>query len=485
MTAKLLDGLTPDHLAILEARGLDGENLARHGVVSCDRRDGSWIAVPYLCDGRVVNHKYRTIAGEKRFYQDAGTTKQFWNLDVLRDQSLADLPVIITEGEFDALIALQCGFARVMSVPDGAPAEAIGENAESVKYTFVEDAKKMLSDVREIILATDGDGPGINLMNDLALRLGRSRCKFVRYPKGCKDLNDAFRAYGAKGVTATISRAEWCRVEGLYRMSDLPPVAELPVYRLGFPVLDDHYRIRPTDFCVLTGIPSHGKSSFANEIACRMALRYGWTAAFASFEQHPQRDHLRNLRAYFHGKKVIHQSDEEIAEADSWVDRQFSFIVPSDEDEVSLEWVIDKARAAVVQHNAKLVVIDPWNEMDHVRPRDWSMTEYTGYAIKEFKRFAKRFGVHLIVAAHPAKQRRDDNGGFAIPHLYDIADSAHWYNKPDVGLVVWRDKARTIVRVAKSRYHDQIGKPGDVEVIFDPESNHYRDLEPEMLGRAA
>jgi twinkle protein len=54
----------------------------------------------------------------------------------------------------------------------------------------------MMQDVREIILAADGDGPGVNLMNDLAIRLGKARCKFVRYPKETKDFNEAFLKYG-------------------------------------------------------------------------------------------------------------------------------------------------------------------------------------------------------------------------------------------------------------------------------------------------
>lgn len=440
------------------------------------------MAIPYLSDGRVVNHKYRTIAGEKRFYQEGGATKQFWNLDVLRDASLCESPLIITEGEFDALISIQCGYARTMSVPDGAPAEAIGENPESVKYSFVSDAMKQLADVREIILATDSDGPGVNLMNDLALRLGRDRCKFVRYPVGCKDLNDAFKQFGTKGVTASLTRAEWCRVDGIYRMSQLPPIEDLPVFRLGMPVVDDHFRIRPTDLTVVTGIPSHGKSSWLNAIGCQMVEEHDWGVAFASFEQQPQRDHRRNLRTYYNRKRVIHQNEEERAEADSWIDRHFSFIVPSDEDEVTLEWTLEKSRAAIVQHSAKLIVIDPWNEMDHVRPRDISLTEYTGFAIKSLKRLARRFNVHVIVAAHPAKQQRDDSGGFKMPSLYDVSDSAHWYNKPDAGMIVWRGKDRTIIRVAKSRYHDQIGKPGDIDIRFDPETNHYHAIEPEMLG---
>jgi twinkle protein len=475
---KLLDRLTPKHLEILQARGIEGETLARHGVVSSARSDGDWIGIPYVSDGRVVNHKYRTIAGDKRFYQDAGTPKQFWNLDVLKDASLKDHPVIITEGEMDAMIAIQSGFPRTLSVPDGAPPEAIGENPDSRKYTFVEDARRLLADVREIILATDGDGPGVNLMNDLAIRLGKARCKFVRYPKETKDFNEAFLKYGQKAISAIVARAEWCRVDGIYRMSQLPPVTDLKLHTLGMPVMDDHYRLRLTDFCLVTGIPSHGKSAWITEIGCRMVKRHDWTVAFASFEQQPQRDFRRNLRTYYHSKRVVYQSPEEIDEADGWIDRHFSFIVPNEDDDVNLEWVLDRARASVVQHGANMVAIDPWNEMDHSRPRDMSLTEYTGFAIKEFKRLARSMNIHLIVAAHPAKQQRREDGTFQIPSLYDVSDSAHWYNKPEVGMVVHREnKDRTVIRIAKSRYHDQIGTPGDVNVSFSTETNHYTVLE--------
>lgn len=473
--------LKPMHLAILEARGLDPEALVRLGVETHARSDGDWIKIPFIAEGQLVNHKYRTISGPKRFYQDSGAPKQFWNVDVLLDDTLAEMPVIITEGEFDAIAAIQCGFPRTMSVPDGAPAEAIGDNPESQKYTFVRNAMRLLAGCREIILCTDGDGPGINLMNDLAVRLGKDRCKFVRYPKECKDLNDALMRYGPRGVTETINRAQWCKIDGIYRMSELPPVQPRPVYSLMMPVLDKHFNIRPKDLSVHGGIPSHGKSTWLDEVGCRMARHHDWTIAYASFETEAQTDHRRALRTYFHGKKVKWQSADEIAEADSWIDRHFSFICPSDDDEVTLEWTLEKSRAAIVQHGARMVVIDPWNEMDHDRPAQMSLTEYTGFAIKEFKRMARRYDAHVAVAAHPSKQQRDDNGGFKIPSLYDLSDSAHWYNKPDVGVIIWRGKVKgadtTIVRVAKSKYHDQIGMPGDVEMRFDPESNHYEPID--------
>jgi twinkle protein len=476
--------LKAHHLQVLEGRGLDAELLVKHGVESCDR-PGEWVSIPYVLGGQIVNHKYRTVVGEKKFSQDAGAVKCFWNHDVLSDETLSSQPLIITEGEWDALAAIQCGFVRTMSVPDGAPAEALGDKMDGQKYSYVTDAQALLRDVREIILATDSDGPGVHLMNDLAIRLGKARCKWVRYPKGCKDLNDALMQYGHKGVVESINRAQWVQVDGVYRMSHLPPAPDRQVHRIGIPVLDNHYRIRPMDFCVVTGIPSHGKSAVLTDIAGHMVQNNGWPVAIASFEQQPQVDLRRNLRTWYNRKRVIDQNEIELARADSWIDKNFCFIAPNDDDEVTLAWVMERLATAVIRFGAKLIIVDPWNEMDHVRPPDMTLTEYTGFAIKEFKRFARKYQVHVIVAAHPAKQRPTEAGGFSIPTLYDISDSAHWYNKPDVGLVVWRGKDKfgndlSIIRVAKSRYHDQIGTPGDVQVTFDTHTNRFTPTDTSM-----
>ncbi len=102
-----------------------------------------------------------------------------------------------------------------------------------------------------------------------------------------------------------------------------------------------------------------------------------------------------------------------------------------------------------------------------------SLTEYVGWAIRQFKKFARKWKVFLIVVAHPAKMVRDKDGKVSMPSLYDISDSAHWFNKPDVGIVVHRDIEGDVIRVAKSRYHDIIGKPATVKVRFDSYTGRY------------
>jgi twinkle protein len=444
----------------IEARGLSAELAARLGIDSYETPDGGAVLkIPYLVGAEAVNHKHRHL-GEKRFHQDAGATKAFFNFNAIVDASLAAEPLIITEGEFDAMAAIQCGYARTVSVPDGAPAQSIGEEEQSRKYSYLEHAKGALRDCREIIICADGDEPGQNLLNDLAIRLGKARCKWVKYPKGCKDLNEVLLRYGDRGVHETIRRAQWFRVDGVYRMSELPPYPDRKQYDTGFPWLREHYRIRMGDFCVVTGRPGDGKSTWVNDLCARMAQVHNWTVAIASFEQHPQADHRRALREWFCNCPLSLAPDFAIADADKWIEEHFVFIVPDDDDLANLAWTLDKCAAAVIRHGARIVVIDPWNELDHDRPPEMSLTEYTGRAIKEFKRLARSLDVHVIVVAHPTKLAANEK-----PGLYSISDSAHWANKPDVGIVLWKPMAesdRAELRVVKSRYHDQIGRPGTV-----------------------
>lgn len=466
--------MAPSVMEALIERGLDPELVIRLGFAST-RRDGTdWLVIPCCRDGKLHRRKYRTLGEEKRFSQE-GEGPIPWNEDCLRDTSIVSMPLIITEGELDAVSAIQCGFLRTISVPDGAPLRATENPFDERRYSWVRDLQPLLSRDRvgEIILATDGDEPGQALLQDLSVMLGRFRCKFVTFPQNrektgrLKDLNEVLREWGAKGVVETINRARWIQSDGVYRMSDLPECPPSVAYEAGFDALDEHYRMRLGDFAVVTGIPSHGKSAFVNDYFCRQATRHGFRIVWASFEQEPARDHRRALRTWFKGREERELDSFDLEEADAWIDRHHRFIVPPEDADVTLDWMMERLEQAVVQHDCQIAVIDPWNEMDHCRERDETETEYVGRAIKRFKRFAKAFHVHLVIVAHPTKMRPDDNGKIRCPTMYDINGSAHWNNKADVGVIVHRENDdETVIKIAKSRYHQQIGRPGSVLARF-------------------
>ena len=464
-------------LELLERRGLDAELCVRLDLVTATDPEGGgdWVAIPIKRAGVTLGHKYRRVVKSEtgpNFSQDKGTPQIWWNFDAITDPSLAGLPLVITEGEFDTIAAIQAGFARTVSVPGGAPSAEVGAK-DTAKYAFVADTLDLLAETKEIILAVDDDGPGVALMNDLALRLGRARCRYLFYPEGCKDLNEVLRTYGTRGVVETINSARWVSVRGLFRMSELPPAPPIETLRTGIPGMDEHFRIGRGDFSVVTGIPCHGKSSLANEIASRMAERYGWTTAFASFEQDPRGDHRRALRTWYQRKPEAEQNRDELDAADLWIDRHFSFIVPNEDEDADLPWLLETLAAAVIRHGTDMAVIDPWNEMDHAKPRDQTMTEYVAWAIRQLKKFGRKYNIHVMVVAHPTKMAKDKEGKVPMPTLYDIADSSAWFNKCDAGLIVHREDGVTKVRIAKSRYHDRIGTPGTVLLAFDRWSGRF------------
>lgn len=465
----------------LEERGLDVEFLENLGVCVSRHFGSDVITFPYLKDGEVVNHKYRTL--DKKFSQDKDGKKVVWNRDCLLDETLKGQPIIITEGEFDACAALMAGFARVVSVPDGAPPKPIDieRDDHSQKYSYLRDFISLLDETDSCVIATDGDSNGQVLRDDLSIRIGKARCQFVTYPKNCKDLNDALIHYGERGVTETINRAKWFEVDGVYKFSDLPPIDNKPVFELGMGSFDYQFKIRRGDFSVVTGVPSSGKSTFLNHMMCKLAVAHGMRVCFASFEQMPQTDHLRALRKWFmwefdKGSQYDYAREGLKKRCDEWIDAHFRVIHPNWDDTVDIDWLLERLQAAVLQEGCDVVVIDPFNEMEH-NTQGESMTLYIGFFIKALKKFAVRYNVHVCVVAHPRKINSDGEGNVEIPTLYDIEQSAMWYNKCDLGLIIHRQDGLTLARTAKSRYEDVIGKRGNTRFIYEEDSAHFYEYQ--------
>lgn len=454
---------------ILDQRGISAEIASNLGW----RVSDDWLEMPVIKNGVEVGYKRRKFGEDKAFTQKKGTPQIFYNFDAIA--AAGDGELIITEGELDCAIALQCGF-NAISVPNGAPsATLLADHTEKgSKYAYLADLPK----TAKVILAFDDDEAGHNLLHDVSIRIGKGRCKWIKYPKGCKDLNDAFIKYGRKGVEESIRRAQWMHVSGLSRMEELPPPAFVEAIPCPVEGMGDFYKLRLGDFTVVTGIPGMGKTTFANEIACSMALQHDWNVCVASFEQNPRADFEPWLISHFSGKPERMVNNLERERALAWINDKFRFITPDDENEIDLVWLLERIEAAALRHDCKLVIVDPWNELEHNQGREMTQTEYTGMAIRTMKRLAARLQIHLMIITHPAKMLRNKDGQYPVPSLYDIADSAHWRNKADMGLIVHRDDDKTSrIIVAKCRYWGKIGKTGEVKVRFDDYRNKFVSLE--------
>lgn len=439
----------------------------------------SAIRFPFYRGGDLINIKSRD--GKKNFRLESGSERIFYGLDDMAETT------IVVEGEIDKLSVEEAGFINCVSVPDGAPSPKAKDYTS--KFEFLETCERELTKVKTFILAVDSDEPGRVLQEELARRLGKERCKTVAWPKDCKDANEVLQKYGSAELSEYIKKAAHYPVEGLYDITDL----QMPLVRLyedgvargdlpGWKNVDELYSVRPGEWTLVTGIPGHGKSEFLDAMFINLVLK-GWRFAVFSPENQPLERHIAKLaekavgKPFFKNKEVARMTMGELDQAQIQLNKVFSFILPRDED-LTIDGVLNLAKTSIFRKGVKGIVLDPWNELDHSRPPGLTETEYISQSLSKIRRFARAYGVHIWLVVHPAKMQKvkQDDGtlDYPVPTPYDCSGSAHWRNKADNCITVYRDfkTDKVQIHIQKIRFRE-VGRVGVAELNYDVNTGRY------------
>lgn len=288
------------------------------------------------------------------------------------------------------------------------------------------------------------------------------------------------------------------RLKGFYQPIDLADRVQndyvkglVPGTSTGLAALDMNYRVKKGQWTVVTGIPGHGKSTFIDNVMVRMAKQSGWKFLVCSPENQPVERHLENLieiasgRAFGGNRTHFPLSPEDLIEEMAFTQDHFGFICP-DETDFNIDYILAFAEAIYKDWHFDAILLDPYNELEHKRPGGMSETEYISQILTLFRRFCRRLNVHGWMVAHPTKMKEinqtlvegeaTQRKLYAMPSLYDIAGSANWRNKADMGIVVYRDfrqePEKTIISVQKCRFRES-GKIGEVELDFETQNNRF------------
>lgn len=445
------------------------------------------ICFPYYRGEEFINAKYRDR--EKNFRMEAGAERVLYGLNDI-DQKRC----VIVEGEVDKLSVEVAGLASCVSVPDGAP--AINAKDYASKFSFLEADKDRIESVQEWILAVDADDPGVRLEDELARRLGREKCRRVRWPEGCKDANEVLVKHGAAKLREHIDNAQPYPIAGVFEVEDLSDRIE-HLYlngwekgvETGWEEVDQYYTVRPGEFTVVTGIPNSGKSNWVDALAVNLAAIHGWRFAVFSPENQPLEDHMARIiekyaRAPFSMGPTERMDRDTLRQSKAWAQEHFFWILPDDDADWTVDTVLDRIKALVFRKGIRGAIIDPWNELEYSPPQGVTETVYVAQTLKRIRQFARRHGIHIWVVAHPQKLYREKDGKYPVPSLYDISGSAHWRNKADNGVCVWRDfekdDAMVQVHVQKVRFR-QIGRVGLAQLKYLKPIASYRDPSIEEL----
>ncbi len=421
----------------------------------------SCICFPYFRDGELLNIKYRDGAKNFKMVKDAELI--FYNLQSIGEKKY----VILTEGEIDCLSAYESGYGvgmqangdgelineqfskwAILSVPNGA-------SKGSQRMEYLDNCSDYFIDIHEFIIATDGDAAGISLKDELIRRLGVERCRIISYPieevvpienglkRRCKDLNEVLQYLGRENVINCLEGADFIPVDGIYYLDEIFP-SMLENFRAGiqlapttrFKAVDEFFRWKKGDINLFVGYGNHGKTTFAIQMMLIKSIWDGWKWGIFSPENYPANDFFDDIVEMYVGKWLNDMSEKEYVDACYFIDKHFFYVYPEDEHDINS--IHEKFRHLILKKGLDGVMIDPFNQLDHVQNKFQREDQYLSEQLKNIKRFALLNSVSYNIITHPVKPQREPNKALPVVDMYDISGGAMWGNKVDQILSYYR-----------------------------------------------
>lgn len=459
-------------------RGLDAGLCERMGVRAANHpKLGPGVAVPYIKGGERYAEKFRPFAEKTFRWHPVDVPHGLFNADALTDETMAGQPIIITEGEFDALAVIQAGFPRAVSVPDGWSGTADG--ADNAKMKSLVAAEPLLMQSPCVIIAADADETGQAFTRAVAALLEPHPVRVATWPEGCKDANDVLRRHDSGALAKALNAAKLVDPPGgiITGFSDMPPISQRRIMRLGLDPFDRGLAFEEGAMSVCTGIPGFGKSTFVRFCAHHLTRNEAVRIGAMEFENSmtAMRGHLSRLAT---GRDFEDLSPADRQALCEKLDRfwRVAHRAPDGSVEENLEWLRKRIHTLAVRDRCKFIYVDPWNELEHMPEPGETMTNYINWATKSIRQWAERYDTHICIIAHPKKMPT----GSGIPDGYDVADSAAWANKPSLGFTVHcvdGDDPHVKIKTWKVRDQQRYGFGRvTLKVEFDPVSMVYRRL---------
>lgn len=468
-------------------KGISVSTLQYMGVYAATKHGELYACFPFYWSKTLVNVKFRPVGnttGKARFHQiskNDGSASCFFGMQHLKLDKSEDRvkPNVITivEGESDYATQYQAKIKNILSVPQGAPAET-ATNFEH-EFDYLKDeyfVKNVLPYVDQFVLCADDDKSGNILKNELAKRLGKHRCKYMKYPVGYKDSNEVaygdknkeLKALGIDELVACHTHAEPFPVNGIIKIGDI--MEEIHDLRIkgwqrgvltGNSGIDSLISWKRKLSIYLTGVPYSGKSTWLRYYLVKLVKNNPTLdLKFALFtpENRPVSREFAMIIEIYTGKTfkkglAYSLTEVEIENASRWVGEHFFIINPSrfsfesfgnknltKEVSGTLESILGYVKFLKQEYGVFGWVIDAFNKIEWTQTPYTTAEQYISRKLDEIHEFNSVYNVGCVVVAHPTKMEKSWPGGnFKIPSLYDIKGSSAWAEKADIGISIHRE----------------------------------------------
>jgi twinkle protein len=263
-------------------------------------------------------------------------------------------------------------------------------------------------------------------------------------------------------------------VREMYEAGGLPK-GDLP----GWPSVEQLYTVGTGQWTLITGTPGSGKSEWLDAMMVNLAKTGKWRFVIFSPENWPLSLHHAKIIEKYTGKPFSPGPTErlkweEVEAAETWMRGKFLFAKP---ESPNINAILSEASKYCGQTWKSGIVIDPWNQLEHYRPQGFSETEYVSQTLSDVINWVRDHNCHLWLVAHPSKMQKNKDGKLPVPTPHDVSGSAHFWNKADNCITVWRDQSdyqnqEVQIHVQKVRFK-HIGRVGLALLKYDRVTGRY------------
>lgn len=401
-----------------------------------------------------------------------------WHID-------KEKPVVICEGQPDAMAIWQSGYKNVVSVPNG---------AKNLKW--IEHCWDWLQGIKEFVVFADNDAPGLEMAQNIKKRL--PNVKILIADKGRKDPNEVLFYEGEEHLHELIKQTVNQMPQGLLDLADVEYQTAMQVQydtiETGFYEYDSHVDDWKTEeLTVVFGRNGEGKTTFISQVIGH-CLDKGVKTFLYSGEMSEtkiqdwlyrqiignKKEHLRTIVTKYRDK--IEPKPEVIKKIKNW-HRGTLYLYDRNEREITgdLNKFFEVMELAAKKYEVKLFVID--NLMAILEENADSLFSDQANFVQRCKNFVINNKVHVVLLAHPNKEKREikknDSGNL---EKTDISGSNNIPNKADNIIAVervWGDD-RDCDAVITSLKDRETGQRKEMRFYFSPTSlRFYNNFTPE------
>lgn len=434
----------PTVIGYLKKKGFTGEIAQRFRLGAESKYDADWLIIPHIVKGEILNAKYRSTTGEKKFRRWPGAKSILFN-----QGSINEKEVLVTEGEIDCM-SVNAAYGDAHAVV-GATGGAKHFDPEWID---------LLAKTRKIYLCYDRDETGQLGAKDVARRLGYDRCWNIILPEGYNDVNDLYAespsAFKEKFENLK-SQAKRFELQGIQSAGSLLhrvfSTHETDKNVSPWPSLNSLVDIRPGHLVVLTADPKAGKTSMALEWFRHRVNTYKEPVLFYCLDMRPDALVLKTLQLQFdvstetllQNRSEYQEKGEVYFNADPkwylcqkfWDNYQDYFKL---------------IKQSVRRYGFKWICFDHFHKL--IQSLNHTVQEQSNIA-REFKRLAEETETTVLLIAQPRKRGgREDGGMLTAKHLS--------------GSSILSAEADHVITLTRRRA--EIDESGDVEASFVPEA---------------